>query len=187
MSGEINLVIYSSKRKKILSTGLLKACHLGFWYNVMPMDMYHTWGKKSSKSNSNFSLKRMQCSIFSNTVYKAKLHRWYLGEPAKADPSLKQWQASCIFTTAPFQSILMVQTLLCADLITLHIKRKKYINKYIYLPVKEASTVADFYYGSVAFPISKWQLLHFCSTLSYRCEKDVQFKQMDVSCWDSKA
>lgn len=140
--------------------------------------------KKSSKSNSNFSLKRMQCSIFSNTVYKAELHRWYWGESAKADPSLKQWQASCIFTTAPFQSILMVQTLLCADLITLHIKRKKKIKKkYIYLPVKEASTVADF----VAFPISKWQLPHFCSTLSYRCEKDVQFKQMDVSCWDSKA
>lgn len=85
--------------------------------------------KKSSKSNSNFSLKRMQCSIFSNTVYKAELHRWYWGESAKADPSLKQWQASCIFTTAPFQSILMVQTLLCADLITLHIKRKKKIKK----------------------------------------------------------
>lgn len=89
--------------------------------------------KKSSKSNSNFSLKRMQCSIFSNTVYKAELHQWYWGESAKADPSLKQWQASCIFTTAPFQSILMVQTLLCADLITLHIKRKKKIKIYIYI------------------------------------------------------
>lgn len=38
---------------------------------------------------------------------------------------------------------------------------------------------AGFYYCLLAFPKSKWQLPHaYCSTLSYRCEKDVQFKQM---------
>lgn len=87
----------------------------------------------------------MQCSIFSNTMYKTELHWRDAGFPSNADPSVKQQQASCIFKTATFQSIVMVQKkLLCADSIIAHIKEKKTEKKKKSLPVNEAFTVPDF-------------------------------------------
>lgn len=76
------LVIYSTKRQKrtFLDTGLRKAwLTWGFWYNVMPMVMYPTPEKKSSQ---NFSVKRMQRSILSNTVYKTA------SLPAETEPAV---------------------------------------------------------------------------------------------------
>lgn len=68
---------------------------------------------------------------------------------------MKQKQASCIFQTATFQSILMVQKLLCADSIIAHIKKEK--KKFA---CQRGILSAGFYYGLVAFPISEWQLPH---------------------------
>lgn len=67
----------------------------------------------------------MQCSIFSNTVYKNRTSLVRLGFPCEGGtPSVKHRQASCIFKTATFQSILMVQKLLRADSIIAHIKEE---------------------------------------------------------------
>ncbi len=49
----------------------------------------------------------------------------------------------------------MVQKLLCADSIIAHIKKKK--KKFA---CQRGIHSARFYYGLVAFPISKWQLPH---------------------------
>lgn len=85
------------------------------------MDMYPTL-KKSSKSNSNFSINRMQRSRFSNTVYKNN----FTGEIRVTQrPTSEAETGQLCFNTQTFQSILMVQKLLRADSIIAHIKEKK--------------------------------------------------------------
>lgn len=101
--------------------------------------------KKSSKSNSNFSINRMQRSIFSNTVYKTQLHWWH--------SSVKQRQASCIFKTPTFQSILTVQkTAACWFNYGAH--RGEGTN------VRLSTRRPQCWVLLLAFPISKWQLPH---------------------------
>lgn len=116
--------------------------HLGlfFLYNVMPMVMYPTREKKKVASQTvNFSINRMQRSIFSNTVYKNRTS------------PVKRRQASCVFKDSNFSVHPHVKN--CSVLIQLlHTsqrrkkKRKKQnkTNKTNSLPGNEASAVLDF-------------------------------------------
>lgn len=108
----------------------------------------------------SYTRKRMQRSIFSNTVYKTGL-QWF---PSEADPAVTQRQTSCIFQTASFQSIFMIPNPLCADSIIAHIKQGKKGR----LPVNEAFTVPDF---TTVTLLSQYpngsSLMQLCSTLSY--------------------
>lgn len=175
--GEVHLLIYSSKGKKeqFYAPVCLKHVSSGFLIqcDASRHVSYTRKKEKSSKSNSNVSLKWMQCSIFSNTVYKAELHWWDSGFPVKADPSLKQWQVSCIFPDSNFSvhpggtdTALLIQ-LFHTSRSKKRKKRKFAFRRGIFITLSLLSWDSN---GS--------SLMQFCSTLSYRCEKDVQFKQM---------
>lgn len=147
------LVIYSTKRtKKNPKQALVCFKHDSSGFLIQCDANGHvSYAKKSSKSNSNFSINRMQRSIFSNTVYKNSTSLARLGLPG---PSVKQRQASCIFKTQTFQSILTVQkTAACWFNYGTHQGEGTNVS----LSTRRPQCWVLLY---IAFPISKWQLPH---------------------------
>lgn len=109
--------------------------------------------KNSSKSNSNFSVNRMQRSIFSNTVYKNRTSLVGIRVPPPPQRT-RQWskdQASCIFLKAATFSVRPRGTQSCSALIqslrTSWREKKEEKNNFCLSTVPQ-----DFITGLVALP-----------------------------------
>lgn len=107
-----------------------------------------SYTKKSSKSNSNFSINRMQRSIFSNTVYENRTSLVRFGFPSEGGPIGEAKTGQLFFLRHRlFSPSSWYKN--CSVLIQLlHTSRRKK------LACQQGIHSAGFYYGLLAFPIS---------------------------------